>query len=472
MLVIALQVFVLLLLTAQPNLAIVQAPALPGAPPISPADRIYVGDQSSNTVTVVNPFTKTVLGTIALGDQRLTDILNPQYVKPSINAHGLGFSRDGKFICAVSVSSNTITVIKTLDNTIVSQSFVGRAPHEAFFSADNRTVWVAARGTSEVDIVDGVNGGVIGRVQTADGPSKVLFSPNGSIAYVNHIRSATIDIVDVEQRRVISQITGLADVFSSDMMLSADGRSLWAAHKLVGKVSVMDTVSRKVIAVLNTGPETNHPNFIALRNGTNLGWVTVAALNETQIYRQDSPSTVPILVGRVPASGIEPHGLWPSPDNSHMYIVNEHSDTLDIVDASSFKIVDTLHVGQEGQAAVYVAGAVPSGNGTANLGTQGLNKQTANKLISTPDGGSALITIRGLSGLDMVQVIGRSLKVNVSYTAFASTPQGVEIPLVDFTASPAPTGSVTDCGTAPQVLAFVKFFGVYDINTVAVRPTV
>jgi DNA-binding beta-propeller fold protein YncE len=32
-----------------------QAPALPGAQAISPGDRVYTADQSSNTVTVIDP---------------------------------------------------------------------------------------------------------------------------------------------------------------------------------------------------------------------------------------------------------------------------------------------------------------------------------------------------------------------------------------------------------------------------------
>ncbi|KAF8493505.1 cytochrome cd1-nitrite reductase-like protein [Gautieria morchelliformis] len=454
-------ILVSLLTAVRLTLALVQAPALPGAQAISSADRVYVGDQSSNTVSVINPATNQVLGTIALGSSRLTDILNPQYVRPSINTHGLGFSRDGRFINVVSVASNTVTVIRTSDNSVVSESYVGRAPHEAFFSPDNRTVWVGTRGTSQVDIVDGLIGGVVGHVETADGPSKVLFSPDGRTAYVNHIRSPTIDIVDVHLRRVVDQITGLADKFSSDMMLSPDGRSLWAAHKMVGKVSVMDVSARRVVAVLDSGPETNHPNFITSKNGTLFGWVTVASLNETKIYRQDKPSAIPVYVGAVKASGIEPHGIWPSPDNTRMYIVNEHSDTLDVVDASSLQIVKTLHVGQEGQAVVYVAGAVTIGNGTSNLSSQGLNRQTTNKIVSIPAGGSALVTVRGLQGLDMFQVIGRSLEFNTTYTAYASTLLGhVEIPLVDFMPNP-PTGNATGpgCGTAPQHKNILKIGG-------------
>lgn len=240
------------LLIANLALAQIQAPALPGAPPISLEDRIYTADQTSNTLTVISPATNEVLGTIALGDERLTDLLGPQYLK-SINSHGLGFSRDGKYINSISVTSNTVTIIRTLDNSIVSQTYVDRAPHEGFFSADNRTVWVASRGTSLVDIVDGIDGGIVGRVKTAPGPSKVLFSPDGKLAYVNHIRSPTLDIIDVEKRQVIEQITGLADVFSSDMMLSADGNILWVAHKKVGKVSVIDLQQRKLSPLWTPG---------------------------------------------------------------------------------------------------------------------------------------------------------------------------------------------------------------------------
>ena len=38
----------------------VQAPALPGAQPITARDRVYTADQTSNTVTVISPATNEV----------------------------------------------------------------------------------------------------------------------------------------------------------------------------------------------------------------------------------------------------------------------------------------------------------------------------------------------------------------------------------------------------------------------------
>ena len=100
----------------------------------------------------------------------------------------------------MSVTTNTVTVIRTLDSSIVSQTWTDRAPHEALFAADNRTIWVGTRGVNHVNLVDSIAGGVIGKVTAAAGPSKVLFSPDGATAYVNHIRAPVIAIVDVATR--------------------------------------------------------------------------------------------------------------------------------------------------------------------------------------------------------------------------------------------------------------------------------
>ena len=84
----------------------------------------------------------------------------------------------------------------------------------------------------------------------------------------------------------------------------------------IGKTSVLDLEQRNVVTVLDAGAETNHPNF-AIVNSITYGWVTVASLNETKVYRQDSPnspSSVPVLATAIRMSCIEPRGIMRSPD--------------------------------------------------------------------------------------------------------------------------------------------------------------
>src|SRR5689334_10925311 len=105
---------------------VVQAPALPGAQPISSADRVYTADQASNTVSVINPAANgnkgAVLGTIRLGKQRLDGVLGPVDTE-QVNVHGLGFSRDGRSLVAISVTSNAAQVIDTSNNSVVQTTY-------------------------------------------------------------------------------------------------------------------------------------------------------------------------------------------------------------------------------------------------------------------------------------------------------------------------------------------------------------
>ena len=438
---------------------VVQAPARPGAQPINTTDRVYTADQTSNTVTVINPATNAVLGTLALGDQRLSNTLGPQYLR-DVDVHGLGFSRDGRYLNVISVTSNTVTVIRTIDNSVVSRTTVGRAAHEGFFAPNGKTVWVADRALARLDIVDALHGGIVGSVRTADGPSKVLFSPDGSLAYVNHLRSGTIDVISVGRRAVVRRITGLADTFSSDMALSADGKQLWVAHKKVGKSSVVDVVHSRVIAVLTTGANTNHPAYVTTPAATYV-YVTVGGENVTKVY-EERPGQPIRLAGTIASSGVEPHGIWPSPDNSRVYVVNEKSDTVDVISTGSRTILRTLHVGQEGQALVYVAGAVPSGTGRQHLGRQGLGQPVVNAPVRVElSPGSAQVNVRAVHDSDQLEVSAKGLTPSTPYTAYGRR-NGDLVPLTNFSSDAH--------GAVPQALAFLKVFGVYDVNDITVRP--
>lgn len=153
-----------------------------------------------------------------------------------------------------------------------------------------------------------------------------------------------------------------------------------------------------------------------------------------------------------------------------MYWVNEHSDTMDVVDTSSLEVIASIPVGQESQALVYVAGAVTNNaTGTEGLTQQGLGKRCENRLVSVTNSttATALFTIRQLDGLDMVQIIGRTLLLNQTYVATAACKScnGGRLQLVSFKAT-QPMPNKEGCAVAPQVLSFLPFFENYDIESI------
>jgi len=434
-----------------------QAPALPGAQPISPGDRIYTADQTSNTVSVIDPYTNEVLGTIPLGKPRLDGALDPMD-RDQVDVHGLGFSRDGHLLDVISVASGGAQVIDTATNAVLeTTSTVGRAPHEGFISPDGSELWVAVRGDDDVAIINISTGQVTDRVQTLAGPSKVVFSPDGTLAYVNHLFANDFDVIDVATHKIVASLPIPAEAAgSSDEAVTPDGKEVWLGHPLTGKTTVVDTASLTIKAILDTGPRNNHPNFIT-RDGIDYAYVTVGGLNEIKVYQRPEDGSVPDLVDTIQSSGAQPHGIWPSPDGSRIYVALQNSDAVDVIDTATNQIITTLHIGQDPQALVYVAGAVPDGQtGTENLSDQGLNERVENIAIQVRDiGGSvtAQANVRDVGTLDQIGIAARGLTPNQTFTVYASN---------DLEATPLLDVTSNGTGTVEGALAFTRFFDNYD----------
>jgi YVTN family beta-propeller protein len=211
-------------------------------------------------------------------------------------------------------------------------------------------------------------------------------------------------------------------------------------HKRAGKVTVVDLVHDKVQAILSTGPDTNHPNFADTPTG-DYAYVTVGGLNETLVYARTSTGPPP-LVASIHDNGNAPHGIWPSGDYTRMYVGMEKSDSVDVIDTATNEVIDTLAIGQEPQALVYVPNASPQDN-APNLGTQGLGQQGHNVPTTLPDGtqGETLdpvlgrhleATVRLVAGVDMIDLQARNLQPNTTYEAYNVDAKGTQRSLVTF----------------------------------------
>src|SRR5262249_32650517 len=83
---------------------------------ISSHDRVYAANQTSNTVSVIDPSSNKLLGVIRLGDP-VPGSLSALY-KGQLLVHGLGFSPDGKTLAVVSIGSNSVALIDTATNQV------------------------------------------------------------------------------------------------------------------------------------------------------------------------------------------------------------------------------------------------------------------------------------------------------------------------------------------------------------------
>jgi len=435
-------------------LVCVSTPAMAEQPPwarsdiaISDRDRVYCADQTSNTVSVIDPAENKLLGVIRLGDP-VPGALSPLY-KGQLLVHGMGYSPDSKTLAVVSVGSNSVTLIDTATNKVKGVVYVGRSPHEAFFTANGRELWVTVRGENYVSVIDPQTMKETRRVELANGPGMTMFGPDGKYAFVCSSFTPELTVIDVASHKVIKRIPQVSP-FSPDIGVSPENDEIWITLKDVGKVQIYSAkppFDQK--AVLDTGPITNHVNFANNRNGK-FAYVTIGGTNEVKVFRRGK---TPELVATIP-TGELPHGIWPSGDGSRVYVALENGEHCAAIDTVTNKVIANIPIGQTTQALVYVPKAVPSGSGTENLMPLGTAANTARLHLEA--GGTSLpeaqasVAVNSLGLLDLVQIAAKGLGPKESYQVYLAesnhSPFGKLQPLAILKTNPDGAGIVQAIG--------------------------
>lgn len=423
-----------------------QAPAAASAKDfaISSQDRVYLSDQTSNTVSVVDPATEKLLGVIRLGEPTPGN-LSPLY-KGQLLVHGMGFSPDHRTLDVVSIGSNSVTFIDTGTNHVKHTTYVGRSPHEAFFTPDGKEVWVTIRGEDYVQVLDGKTYEPTRRIKVPNGPGMTIFSPDGKYGYVVSSFVPDMVVIDTHTHRIVGHVKQ-ASPFSPDLAATPDGKQVWFTLKDTGKTQVINAKPPfNTLAVLDTGPITNHVNIARNEKGQ-FAYVTVGGLNVVKVY---TTTDRPELVATIP-TGQLPHGLWPSGDGSRIYVGLENANGVAAIDTLTNKVVATIHSGQSPQGMVYVPDAVPSGAGTENLVPLGMSGEAAHLTLMAPgaDHVTTTVTVNNQGLIDLLEAGVTGLEPKKPYLLALSKNadgSGTLDPVAKFMTNPAGAAVVTALG--------------------------
>ena len=292
---------------------------------IEAEDRVFITNEDSNTLVVINPNTNTVETTINLTsfdeDARppfrfVTAGVAPTHAamihKPlyhgCIDAHGAVPSPDGKLLATSGRGSSNIYLIDAVNKRVVGNTpnpaagpttnperlssgiLVGREPHEPTFTRNGKELWVTLRGEDRIAILDveraqkqagGTDAGAILRyVPTINGPAQVWFNAQGTLAFVASQKVAKVDVFRVNTNasghsrpeRVTTLDISAQDKpgFTPFLKTSPDGNEVWFSHKIADTVScratsgsfdLLDSVS------LGAMSRPNHVEFVENSKG-------------------------------------------------------------------------------------------------------------------------------------------------------------------------------------------------------------
>jgi YVTN family beta-propeller protein len=320
-------------------LAQIPAPAAAArvAGDIAPADRVFITNEDSNTISVIDPMKNQVDTTINLTsfdeDARppfrlVTGGVMPAHAamihKPlyhgCIDAHGAVPNPDGTMLATSGRGSSNIYLIDAVNRRVIGNTanplggpttnserlssgiLLGREPHEPTFTRDGRELWVALRGENRIAILDvtlavkQVAGEPVNAVRafvpTLDGPAQVWFSRDGRLAFVISQKVAQLEIIEVNpddhgasrprRLRVVDVAAQDKPAFTPFQKSSPDGRQMWLSHKLADAVSVISVQDPgKVLATVPLGEmaRPNHLEFVENPRGQ-VTYVSLARVDD------------------------------------------------------------------------------------------------------------------------------------------------------------------------------------------------
>ncbi|WP_416829180.1 cytochrome D1 domain-containing protein [Ectobacillus polymachus] len=305
--------------------------------------RVYTMNEISNTVSVIDPSTNKFLMDIPLGDE---DIHRPLY-NGFIDVHGAWLSPNGKILLVTARGSSDVVKIDTETNKVVGYLPVGREPHAIMFTNDGKEAWVTIRGEDYIDVIDPETLTLKEKIKTVNGPGMPVFSNDGKYAFISSQKEDQVDIINMDTHKSVKKLT-VGGKFSPFIMTTPDGSEVWVVNKDTSKITVIDAKALTVKSIFNVGPKPNHVHFITTKQG-NFAYLSVTGdANQVEVYKtEDKTLVTKINVGKTP------HGVMPNEDMSRLYVDNEVSNDVYVIDTTTNKVMIIIPVGKKPIDLIY-----------------------------------------------------------------------------------------------------------------------
>jgi YVTN family beta-propeller protein len=247
--------------------------------------------------------------------------------------------------------SDTVSVVDPMDLTIVATVPTGVRPHNVNVDPKGRYFYVTVRFTKEsddlVEVFDVRTNGLVASVKTGHQPTAIVPDFTGTHLYVSNKAANTLSIIAVPELKVIETLK-LKGRGPQGLVMAPDGRTLLIPNGYTGDVSVVDLVHRKIDRI--TLPPGAKPVAMGITRDGRFAFVTDEGLN--QVHKIDVANrtvVASLAVGRRPGQ-VPLH-----PTHPVLYIPCMGSASVYKVDVDGWKVDKVIPVGKGAHGIAYTA---------------------------------------------------------------------------------------------------------------------
>lgn len=285
---------------------------------------------------------------------------------PAVSAHAAGYQ-----IYVSNERSGDVTVIDGGTFKPVATFAVGKRPRGIHASPDGKSVYVALSGTpiegppeldakgnpvfkrdkdddddkvasdktaDGVGVIDVATRKVARKINVGSDPEEFDISADGKELFVSNEDVKTASLIDIASGKV-AHIVPLSQE-PEGVAVTPDGKRLFVTCETGGDIFVVDLATFKVVGQTKVG---QRPRSVAFLQGGKLA--VVPSESAGQLYVIDTAKIA--VVKTIPlAKGDRPMRLRVSADGSKLYASTGRAGTVAVVDTADFKVLDPIKVGQ------------------------------------------------------------------------------------------------------------------------------
>jgi len=321
------------------------APADAAPPPAPPKVRVYVTNETSGDLTIINGDTQAVMATAALGKR-------PRGIQPSPDGKSLYVALSGSPPAGPGVDPKTLPPpdrnadgIGEVDADTYKLKRVihaGADPEQLAVSADGTRLYVANEDTETLSVVDLASGSVLTSVKVGEEPEGVTIRPDGKVVYVTCEGDGAVFAIDTQTNKLLKRIPVGPRPRSIGFL--PDGSRGYVSLENQGAIAVFDAKQQKFLRLITLEGQGNTPKTrpmgIAVAPDGSTVYVTTGSFSH--LFFIDPARSAPTGSFEV---GTRPWGIALLPGGKMAYTANGPSNDVSLVDLTTKQVVKKIPAG-------------------------------------------------------------------------------------------------------------------------------
>jgi YVTN family beta-propeller protein len=294
--------------TLFPNYVEINIPV--GTDPVSVAvlpngNYVYVANQISSDVSVIQTSTNSVIATIPVG-------LNPTCIAASTNSD---------YVYVANSNNNNVMVIRTSDNTIIDTITVGDLPSGIAVLPNGQYFYVTNLGSDNISVIQTSDHTVIATIENINQPNGLASLPDNQYIYATSPYQNNITIIRTSDNSIQANIA--VSNQPTHITASLNSEYVYVTNFGDNTVTKIRTSDNLVVASI---PVADNPFGITAYPNSNYFYIANQTSNTVSVINGLNN----LVIASIPVQ-TNPAGLAAHPDGNCVYVTNSGSNTVSVI---------------------------------------------------------------------------------------------------------------------------------------------